>query len=159
MMSLFYLNSQGFDANKSLEDYDSSTLIDLLPKLPLWVMNPDYERVACGIILSTAEPIFSEYIGKFQIKSINFKHLTLGSLPPKIHGLKFQKSNENSLVFDLALRWAGNAVIVLAIKLLSLEVTVQLIDIHISAATRIILKPCVPTFPCFANIAVTLMEK
>ncbi|CAA2973633.1 synaptotagmin-3-like isoform X2 [Olea europaea subsp. europaea] len=73
--------------------------------------------------------------------------------------LKFQESNENSLVFDLALRWAGNAVIVLAIKLLSLEVTVQLIDIHISAATRIILKPCVPTFPCFANIAVTLMEK
>ncbi|CAA2934441.1 synaptotagmin-3-like isoform X1 [Olea europaea subsp. europaea] len=44
-MSLFYLNSQGFDANKSPEDYDSSTLIDLLSKLPLWVMNPDYERV------------------------------------------------------------------------------------------------------------------
>ncbi|CAA2969033.1 synaptotagmin-3-like isoform X1 [Olea europaea subsp. europaea] len=165
-----------FGPNKSLEDYDSSTLIDLLPKLPLWVMNPDYERVdwlnkfindmwpyfdkvACGIIISTAEPIFSEYIDKFQIKSINFEHLTLGNLPPKIHGLKVQESNENQLVFDLALRWAGNAVIVLAIKLFSLEINVQLIDIQISAATRVILRPFVPTFPCFANIAVSLMEK
>ncbi|CAI9780170.1 unnamed protein product [Fraxinus pennsylvanica] len=169
-------DTKDFDANKSLEDYDSSTLIDLLPNLPLWVMNPDYERVdwlnkfiqdtwlyfdkvACGIIKSTAEPIFSEYIGKFQIKFINFKHLTLGNLPPKIHGLKIQESNENKLVFDLALTWAGNAVIVLAIKLLSLEVTVELIDIQISAASRIILRPFVPTFPCFANIAISLMEK
>ncbi|CAI9766320.1 unnamed protein product [Fraxinus pennsylvanica] len=165
-----------FDTNKSLEDYDSNTLIDLIPKLPLWVMNPDYERVdwlnkfindmwpyfdkvACGNIISTAEPIFSEYIDKFQIKSINFKHLTLGNLPPKIHGLKVHESNENQLVFDLALRWAGNAVIVLAIKLLSLEINVQLIDIQISASTRVILRPFVPTFPCFANIAVSLMEK
>lgn len=35
----------------------------------------------------------------------------------------------------------------------------QLIDLQVSVAPRIILKPLVPTFPCFASIIVSLMEK
>lgn len=38
------------------------------------------------MIRSTAEPIFAEYIGKYKIESIKFKNLTLGNLPPTIHG-------------------------------------------------------------------------
>lgn len=38
------------------------------------------------MIRSMAEPIFAEYIGKFQIKGIKFKNLTLGTLPPAIYG-------------------------------------------------------------------------
>ncbi|KAI3447586.1 hypothetical protein Pfo_004251 [Paulownia fortunei] len=161
---------------ESLNEFDSSSIIDLIPELPLWVMSPDYERVdwlnkfildmwpyfdkaACGIIKSSAEATFAEYIGKFQIKSIYFERLTLGNLPPKIHGLKAQDSNENELILDLVLRWAGNSDIVLAIKLLSLQLAVQMVDIQISAATRIVLRPFVPTFPCFSSIAVSLMEK
>ncbi|XP_057805412.1 synaptotagmin-3-like [Salvia miltiorrhiza] len=161
---------------QSVNEFDSNSIVDIVPKLPLWVMNPDYERVewlnkvileawpyfdkaACGIIKSTAEAIFAEYIGKFQIKSINFERLTLGSLPPKIHGLKPQDSNENELVLDLALRWAGDADIVLAIKLSSLQLAIQVVDIQISSATRVVLRPFVPSFPCFSSIAVSLMEK
>ena len=33
-----------------------------------------------------AQPIFEEYIGKFQIKAIEFKNLSLGTLPPAIFG-------------------------------------------------------------------------
>lgn len=32
------------------------------------------------------EPIFAEYIGKFQIEAIEFDNLSLGTLPPEIHG-------------------------------------------------------------------------
>lgn len=39
--------------------------------------------------------------------------------------MKAQDSNENELVLDLALRWAGNLDIVLGIKFLSLQVSVQ----------------------------------
>ncbi|KAH6833360.1 Calcium-dependent lipid-binding family protein [Perilla frutescens var. hirtella] len=161
---------------QSVNGFDSNSLVDIVPKLPLWVMSPDYERVdwlnkiildawpyfdkaACGIIKSMAEAIFAEYIGQFQIKSVHFERLTLGSLPPKIHGLKPQESNENELVLDLALRWAGDADIVLAIRFLSLQLAIQVVDIQISAAARIILRPFVPTFPCFSSIAVSLMEK
>ena len=35
----------------------------------------------------------------------------------------------------------------------------QLVDLQIFAAPRITLKPLVPTFPCFANIVVSLLEK
>ncbi|XP_042015545.1 synaptotagmin-3-like [Salvia splendens] len=160
----------------SVNEFDSSSIVDIMPNLPLWVMNPDYERVdwlnrvildawpyidkaACGIIKTTAEAIFAEYIGQYQIKSIDFERLTLGSLPPKIHGLKPQDSNENELVLDLALRWAGDADIALEVKLSSLRLAIQVVDIQISSATRIVLRPFVPSFPCFSSIAVSLMEK
>lgn len=40
-------------------------------------------------------------------------------------GLKPQDSNENEIVLDLALRWAGDADIALAIKLFSLQLSLQ----------------------------------
>lgn len=161
---------------KSIEVLDSNSLLDLLLELPRWVTSPDFERVdwlnkfilhmwpymdkaACKIIRNSAELTFAEYIGKFQIKSIEFDRLTLGAFPPKIHGVKAQYSNEDQLVLDLALKWAGNSDIALVIKLLPLQLNVQLVDMQISAATRIILRPFVPTFPCFSTVAISLMEK
>ncbi|KAL7092076.1 hypothetical protein ACP275_12G143200 [Erythranthe tilingii] len=161
---------------KSVDEFDSTSLIDLVFQLPLWIMSPDYERVdwvnriihdmwpyldkaVRGIIKTSAEATFAEYIGQYCIKSICFERLTLGNIPPKIHGLKAQESKENELVLDLALRWAGNSDIALVIKLFSLQFQVELVDFQISSATRIVLKPFVPTFPCFSGIAVSLMEK
>ncbi|KAL0426406.1 UNVERIFIED_CONTAM: Synaptotagmin-3 [Sesamum latifolium] len=197
--SNYYFLCQLLNENvmRSLNSIDSNSMIDLVHELPLWVMNPDYERVdwlnkfiidmwpyfdkaACGIIKSSMEDLFAEYVGKYQIKSIRFQRLTLGDLPPTIHGLKTQESKENELVLDLSIRWAGNADIVLAIKLLCLQLTVQshsltfarkllevllskkerqMVDIQASAAVRMVLRPFVPTFPCFSSIAVSLMEK
>jgi len=37
--------------------------------------------------------------------------------------------------------------------------SLQLVDLQIFAAPRVALKPLVPTFPCFANILVSLMER
>ncbi|KAM7531731.1 hypothetical protein LguiB_035141 [Lonicera macranthoides] len=161
---------------RSLPELDSSSLVDILPEIPFWVKNSDYERVdwinsiilrlwpyldkaVCGIVRSTTEAIFSAYIGKFQIQSIDFESLTLGTLPPTIHGMKVYDSNEKCLVFEPAVKWGGNPNIILVLKLLFLHIKIQLIDLQISAAPRIILKPFVPTFPCFANILVSLMEK
>ncbi|XP_073156434.1 synaptotagmin-3-like isoform X2 [Henckelia pumila] len=163
-------------ATKSIEELDSNSSLDLLLELPRWVTSPDFERVdwlnkfvlhmwpyidkaSCKIIKSSAELTFAEYIGKFQIKSIDFDRLSLGMFPPKIHGVKAQYSNEDQLVLDLALKWAGNSDIALVVKLLSLQPTVQLVDLQISAVARIILKPFVPTFPCFSSVAISLMEK
>ncbi|KAK3033732.1 hypothetical protein RJ639_034507 [Escallonia herrerae] len=161
---------------RPLLEYDSSSLLDLLPEVPLWVKNPDYERVdwlnrvilhmwpyldkaICALIRSTAEPIFSEYIGKFQVQSIDFESLTLGTLPPTVHGIKVYESNEKHLLFEAAVRWAGNPNVTLVLKLLSLRIKLQLIDLQVSGAPRITFRPLVPTFPCFGSILVSLMEK
>nr|QHT72834.1 synaptotagmin-3 [Vernicia montana] len=161
---------------RPLHELDSDTLQDILPEIPLWVKCPDYERVdwlnkfllemwpyldkaICATIKSTAEPIFAEYIGKYKIEAIEFEHLTLGTLPPIVHGLKVHETNERDLVMEPAIRWAGNTNIVLVLKLMSLQIKVQLVDLQIFVAPRIALKPLVPTFPCFANIVVSLMER
>lgn len=39
-----------------------------------------------GMIRSTAQTIFAEYIGKFQIETIEFESLSLGNLPPLLYG-------------------------------------------------------------------------
>lgn len=31
---------------QSINEIDSNSIVDIVPKLPLWVMNPDYERVS-----------------------------------------------------------------------------------------------------------------
>ncbi|XP_061985800.1 synaptotagmin-3-like isoform X2 [Populus nigra] len=122
-------------------------------------MWPYLDKAVCAMIRRTTQSMFAEYIGKYKIQAIEFEHLTLGTLPPTIHGLKVYETNEKDLVMEPAIRWAGNPNIVLVLKLMSLQVTVQLVDLQIFAAPRVALKPLVPTFPCFANILVSLMER
>ncbi|KAL3520719.1 hypothetical protein ACH5RR_018868 [Cinchona calisaya] len=162
--------------SKPLDELDTTEMQDLKPEIPWWVKNPDYERVdwlnkfihdmwpfidkaSHGTIRSIAEPIFHDYIGMCKIESIEFEKISLGTLPPTIHGLKVYETNEMELVMEPAIRWAGNPNIVLAVKLASFKIFIQLVDIQIDAAPRITLKPLVPTFPCFTNIVVSLMEK
>ncbi|PON67979.1 Synaptotagmin-like mitochondrial-lipid-binding domain containing protein [Trema orientale] len=161
---------------RPLYELDTRALQDLLPEIPLWVKNPDYDRVDWlnkvisemwpylakaipGMIRSTAQPIFEEYIGKFLIETIEFDNLSLGNLPPLVYGLKVYETNEKEVVMETPVRWAGNPNISLVIKLLSLKITVRLVDLQIFSTARIALKPLVPSFPCFSNIVVSLMEK
>ncbi|GLT70146.1 hypothetical protein SLA2020_422430 [Shorea laevis] len=161
---------------RPLNELHTDTLLELLPDIPLWVKSPDYERVdwlnkfvkdmwpyldkaICCTIRSMTKPIFAEYIGKFQIQSIEFEKLTLGTIPPVINGVKVYETNEKELLIEPAVRWAGNPNIILVIKLVSFRIKVQLLDLQIFVSPRIALKPLVPAFPCFANITVSLMEK
>ncbi|KAI4300284.1 hypothetical protein L6164_033680 [Bauhinia variegata] len=163
-------------AIKKLHELDTGSVIELLPYVPIWMKSPDYHRIdwlnkfisdmwpyldkaICNIIRSTRESIMADYIGKYMIKSIEFKCLTLGNLPPLIHGIKVQETNENELVFEPAVRWAGNPNITVVLKLLYLPITIQLVDLQIFAELRITLKPLLPTFPCFGSIASSLMDK
>ncbi|KAL0322323.1 UNVERIFIED_CONTAM: Synaptotagmin-3 [Sesamum calycinum] len=161
---------------RPLCELDTVALEELMPEIPPWVKNPDYDRVdwlnkfisdmwpfldkaICSIIRSTAEPIFAEYIGKFKIEAIEFQKLGLGNLPPTIHGIKIFETNERELVMEPAIRWAGNPNIIVAVTISSIQVKIQLVDLQVFAAPRITLKPLVPTIPCFANIVVSLMKK
>ncbi|XP_031383535.1 synaptotagmin-3 isoform X2 [Punica granatum] len=175
--SLFFLNCRLQDpVIRPFDQLDTTAIDDILPEIPLWIKNPDYERVdwlnkfildmwpyldkaICANIRSIAQPMFDQYIGKFHIDAIQFENLSLGTLPPVIHGIKVFQTNEKELVMEPAIRWAGNPNIVLSVKVLSLHIRIQLVDLQVFAAPRVTLKPLVPTFPCFANAAVSLMEK
>ncbi|CAL0316107.1 unnamed protein product [Lupinus luteus] len=151
-------------------------LQELLSEIPLWVKTPDYERVdwlnnflldmwpfldkaICGMIRITAKPILAEYIGKYQIKGIEFDKLSLGTLPPTICGIKVLETNEKELVMEKVIKWAGNPNIVLDLHVSSLKFLVQLVDLQVFATLRTTLTPLMPEFPCFSKIVISLMEK
>ncbi|KAG7031971.1 Synaptotagmin-3, partial [Cucurbita argyrosperma subsp. argyrosperma] len=132
--------------------------VDWLNKF-LLAMWPYLDKAICGSIRAIAKPVFSEYIGKFRIEAIELEQLSLGTLPPKFHGLKVYETNENKLLMEPAIRWAGNPNIVMVVNILSLRIKVQIVDLQIFATPRLALKPLEPTFPCFATIVASLMEK
>ncbi|GLU04595.1 hypothetical protein SLE2022_217330 [Rubroshorea leprosula] len=159
-----------------LVEQDSQTLQRMLPEIPLWVKNPDFDRVdwlnqfigymwpyldkaICTTAQNIAKPIIAEKIPKYKIQSVEFETLTLGSLPPTFQGMKVYTTDEKEIIMEPALKWAGNPNIIVAVKAFGLKATVQVVDLQVFASPRITLKPLVPAFPCFAKICVSLMEK
>ncbi|KAI4316953.1 hypothetical protein L6164_024875 [Bauhinia variegata] len=161
---------------RPLVEHDSKSLQQLLPEIPLWIKNPDYDRLdwlnkfienmwpyldkaICTTARTIAKPIIAEQIPKYKIDSVEFEALTLGSLPPTFQGMKVYSTDEKELIMEPSVKWAGNPNIIVAVKAFGLRATVQVVDLQVFAAPRITLKPLVPSFPCFANIYVSLMEK
>lgn len=161
---------------RPLVELDSESLQRLLPEIPLWVKCPDYDRIdwlnkfleimwpylekaICRTAKNIATPIIAEQIPKYKIESIEFESLTLGSLPPTFPGMKVYVTEEKELIMEPVIKWAGNPNVSLKVKAYGLKATVQVVDLQVFAQPRITLKPLVPSFPCFVNILVSLMEK
>lgn len=174
---IYFLDNDVKDPKiRPIAELDSKTLDGLLSEIPLWVKNPDYDRVdwlntfiremwpyldkaICKIIRDQTKPMIEQYVGKFKIESIEIETLTLGTLPPTLQGVKVYDTQEKEMIIEPALRWAGNPNIIVAVKAFGLRATVQLVDLQVFAIPRVTLKPLVPAFPCFAKIFVSLMEK
>ncbi|KAG6585533.1 Synaptotagmin-2, partial [Cucurbita argyrosperma subsp. sororia] len=161
---------------RPLVEQDSSSLSRLMPEIPLWVKNPDYDRIdwlnkfletmwpyldkaICKTVKNIAKPIIAEQIPKYKIDAVEFDTLMLGSLPPTFQGMKVYTTDDKELIMEPCMKWAGNPNITVSVKAFGLKATVQVIDLQVFAVPRITLKPLVPTFPCFAKIFVSLMEK
>lgn len=161
---------------RSLVEQDSKTLQRMLPEIPPWVKNPDFDRVdwlnkfiesmwpyldkaICKMARTISKPIIAEKIPKYKIDSVEFESLTLGSLPPTFQGMKVYVTEEKELIMEPFLKWAGNPNILVAVKAFGMKATIQVVDLQVFACPRITLKPLVPSFPCFAKIFVSLMEK
>lgn len=161
---------------RPLVEQDSKTLQRMLPEIPPWVKNPDFDRVdwlnkfiesmwpyldkaICKMARTISKPIIAEKIPKYKIDSVEFESLTLGSLPPTFQGMKVYVTGEKELIMEPFLKWAGNPNILVAVKAFGMKATIQVVDLQVFACPRITLKPLVPSFPCFAKIFVSLMEK
>ncbi|KAL3514786.1 hypothetical protein ACH5RR_027503 [Cinchona calisaya] len=161
---------------RPLVELEYQNLQKMMPEIPLWVKNPDYDRIdwlnkfietmwpyldkaICKTAKKIAEPIIAKQIPKYKIESVQFEALTLGCLPPTFQGMKVYTTEEQELIMEPAFKWAGNPNITIAVKAFGLRATVQVLDLQIFASPRITLKPLVPSFPCFAKILVSLMEK
>ncbi|XP_008788435.2 synaptotagmin-2-like isoform X1 [Phoenix dactylifera] len=159
-----------------LVEQDQKTLERMFPEIPLWVKNPDFDRIdwlnkfleymwpyldkaICKTAKEITKPIIAENTAKYKIDSLEFETLTLGSLPPTFHGMKAYTTDEKELIMEPSFKWAGNPNVTVVVKAFGLKATIQVLDLQVFAVPRITLKPLVPSFPCFANILVSLMEK
>ncbi|KAL3700745.1 hypothetical protein R1sor_018767 [Riccia sorocarpa] len=161
---------------RSVLELDKQALENLLPEIPLWVKNPDQEKVdwlntfldemwpylnkaVCKTIRSTAEPYITTYKSQYKLDSVEFLSLTLGTLPPTFVGMKVYETADDEMIFEVSIKWAGNPNIKLGVKAYGLKVTAQIVDFQLFLTARITMKPFVDVFPCFSNIHVSLMEK
>ncbi|XP_022996518.1 synaptotagmin-2-like isoform X2 [Cucurbita maxima] len=161
---------------RPLVEQDTSSLLRMMPEIPLWVKNPDYDRIdwlnkflelmwpyldkaICKTVKNIAKPIIAEQIPKYKIEAVEFDTLTLGCLPPTLQGMKVYTTDDKELIMEPCMKWAGNPNVTVSVKAFGLKATVQVVDLQVFAIPRITLKPLVPTFPCFAKIFVSLMEK
>ncbi|MED6225990.1 Synaptotagmin-2 [Stylosanthes scabra] len=88
---------------RPLAEQDTKTLQQMLPEIPFWIKNPDFDRLdwlnrfveymrpyldkaICKTARTIAKPIIAEQIPKSKIDSVEFEMLTLGSLPPIFQG-------------------------------------------------------------------------
>ncbi|RCV06265.1 hypothetical protein SETIT_1G149300v2 [Setaria italica] len=160
----------------ALVELDTKSLENMLPEIPLWIKNPDFDRIdwlnkfietmwsyldkaICKMAKEIAKPIIAENTAKYKIDSVEFETLTLGSLPPTFQGMKVYTTDEQELIMEPSVKWAGNPNITVVVKAYGLKATAQVIDLQVFALPRITLRPLVPSFPCFAKILVSLMEK
>ncbi|MBA0640958.1 hypothetical protein Goklo_025557 [Gossypium klotzschianum] len=185
---------------RPLVEEDQETLQKMLPEIPFWVKNPDYDRLdwlnkfleymwpnlnkaICETVKGIVKPIIDEQIPQYKIDAVEFEALTLGSLPPTFQGIgdseneivfsmnvilechilgcgmKIYVTEEKELIMEPSIKWAANANVTIAVKAYGLKATAQVVDLQVFALPRITLKPLVPSFPCFANIFVSLMDK
>ncbi|KAF5771512.1 putative C2 domain, synaptotagmin-like mitochondrial-lipid-binding domain, C2 domain superfamily [Helianthus annuus] len=161
---------------RPLVEQDEPTLQRMFPEIPIWVKNPDHDRVdwlnkfielmwpyldkaICKTVLATTEPMIKEQTPQYKIDEVEFDSLTLGSLPPTFQGMKVYTTDEKEIIMEPSFKWAANPNILVGIKAFGLRPTVQVVDLQVFASPRITLKPLVPTFPCFCKILVSLMEK
>ncbi|KAJ6812762.1 synaptotagmin-2-like [Iris pallida] len=148
---------------RSLVEHDSASLEKMLPEIPSWVKNPDYDRIdwlnrfverlwpyldtaICRTAKDIAKPIIAENTEKYKIDSVEFETLTLGSLPPTFQGMKVYMTDEKELIMEPSIKWAGNPNITVVVKAYGLKATVQVVDLQVFASPRITLKPLVPSF-------------
>jgi Ca2+-dependent lipid-binding protein len=161
---------------RQLGEMDAKSLEELLSEIPLWVKNPDYDRVdwlnkflkdiwpyldkaICKMVRQQAQPYIDQYGPQYKLDAIEFESLTLGTLPPTFVGMKVYDTKEKEVILEPSFKFAGNPNIIVAVKAFGMKATVQLVDVQVFATARITLKPLVPVFPCFSKIVVSLMDK
>ena len=130
----------------------------------LW---PYVDRAVKTTVKEYLEPLMNEDDYRpASVSSVTFSSFTMGTLPPKLRGVKVYASEQQSeeLCLEVDLAWGGNQNIALkflpkgaAGYLFAAEVGIA--DLIISGRLRITLKPLIGALPCFGAMDISLVSK
>ncbi|KAJ8540033.1 hypothetical protein K7X08_026422 [Anisodus acutangulus] len=142
---------------------------------PEWISFPVYEQVkwlnkqlgklwpfvaeaAEAIIKESVEPLLEDYRPP-GITSLKFSKLSLGTVSPKIEGIRVQKFKKDQITMDIDLRWGGDPNIVLDVQAAMVaSIPIQLKDLQIFTVVRVIFQ-LAEEIPCISAVVVALLSE
>ncbi|XP_049366116.1 calcium-dependent lipid-binding protein-like [Solanum verrucosum] len=144
-------------------------------KFPEWISFPVYEQVkwlnkqlsklwpfvaeaAEAIIKESVEPLLEDYRPP-GITSLKFSKLSLGTVSPKIEGIRVQKFKKDQITMDIDLQWGGDPNIVLGVQAAMVaSIPIQLKDLQVYTIVRVIFQ-LAEEIPCISAVVVALLSE
>lgn len=142
---------------------------------PEWISFPVFEQVkwlnkqlaklwpfvadaAEAIIKESVEPLLEDYRPP-GISSLKFNKLSLGTVAPKIEGIRVQSLKKGQITMDIDLRWGGDPNIVLGVEAaLVASIPIQLKNLQVFTVIRVIFQLC-EEIPCISAVVVALLAE
>ncbi|KZV16518.1 synaptotagmin-5-like [Dorcoceras hygrometricum] len=121
----------------------------------LW---PFIADAAEAVIKESVEPLLEQY-RPTGITSLKFSKLSLGTVAPKIEGIRVQSLKEGQITMDIDLRWGGDPSIILAVEAaIVASIPIQLKDLQVFTVVRAIFQ-LADEIPCFSAVVVALLAE
>ncbi|KAJ7951027.1 synaptotagmin-5-like [Quillaja saponaria] len=142
---------------------------------PEWISFPVFEQVkwlnkqlnklwpfvadaAAMVIKESVEPLLEEYRPP-GITSLKFSKLSLGSVAPKIEGIRVQSLKKGQITMDIDFRWGGDPNIILGVEAaLVASLPIQLKDLQVFTVIRVIFQ-LAEEIPCISAVVVALLAE
>ncbi|GAB4844401.1 hypothetical protein Ancab_037765 [Ancistrocladus abbreviatus] len=142
---------------------------------PEWISFPVYEQVkwlnkqlsklwpfvteaAEMVIRESVEPLLEEYRPP-GISSLKFTKLSLGTVAPKIEGIRVQSLKKSQITMDIDFRWGGDLSIVLGVEAARVaSMPIQLKDLQVFTVIRVIFQ-LAEEIPCISAVVVALLSE
>ncbi|XP_026466139.1 extended synaptotagmin-2 isoform X2 [Ctenocephalides felis] len=152
---------------------EKDVILARLDDLPAWVFFPDIERAewlnrilrqvwpnvnhyARGLIKDSIEPSVAAALAKYKLHGFKFDRLILGTIPPRIGGVKVYDRNvdRNEVIMDMDIFYAGNCDITFVLG----GIKGGIRDFQIHGMVRVVLKPLISKIPLFGGIQVFFLN-
>ncbi|GMI69666.1 calcium-dependent lipid-binding protein, Synaptotagmin 7 [Hibiscus trionum] len=141
---------------------------------PEWISFPVFEQVkwlnkqlsklwpfvaeaASAVIKESVEPILEDYRPP-GVNSLKFAKLSLGTVAPKIEGIRVQSFKKGQVTMDIDFRWGGDPNIVLDIDTPVASIPIQFKDFQFFSVVRVIFQLTVE-MPCISALLVALLSE
>lgn len=142
---------------------------------PEWISFPEFEQAkwlnkqlsklwpyvaeaATAVIKESVEPLLEEYRPP-GITSLKFSKLSLGTVAPKIEGIRIQRLKEGQITMDIDFRWGGDPSIVLQVQTaLGASIPIQLKDLQVFTVVRVIFQ-LADEIPCISAVVAALLSE
>jgi Ca2+-dependent lipid-binding protein len=144
-------------------------------EMPSWITDSQFQRVewlnslcqrlwpqisaACEpLVKESLQPTLDAQCPKI-LGALTLGKFSLGSISPKIVGVRFFEGTESHARMDLEIRWAGDPSVVLTVGSARVNTPIEVSDIRLSAIARVEFLDLQPTLPPFRALSVTFMKR